>query len=960
MAYGAAIAGARGIFGLVCAVLAGCVAQASVHVDLLSASRTVSPGDVAIHVFSVSNSGATPVEAALRVEIPPDWGHLGVPARLVLAGGGDDAVFVTLIVPRTAAAGAYAVRLLVAWAQGEARATGEVRVLSVAGVALTPPAAGTARPGESATYRIGVANRGNVLDRVAVEAVSSHGWTVRISPREMTLRPGESGTTELVLTIPAQAEPGRDLLSVAVRSVEGAEARAAWYTTVLPPGPEAIVGTVLSSLDLTLGGRLGYDLVTGRRLSLLTLIGDGEVLGGALDLRLELTGPWGPVPYAASRLSLRYVADHAWAEVGEVGLEQSSLLLSLGGQGMAGGVASDQLAVALLTGWQGDEGRFALRGVWSGASGSLGMAMHEVRGAEHVHAGALWVAGLLLEGLTVRGEGAAAVSLPYVDAGFLIGIEAHGGTHMAFQADAYGVGPRVPSPRADRAGISLGGQLTAEPWGLRFSTRWERDNVVGVARVPTVVRSDLAVALDWASPSWPVALFGNLSLRRSQGFGPGFSLNRGTRVFELAAVVGDSPFTLRLTGRWWREEDTIAATEANTEEYSQRLQLSLGKTQATLSLTQAITRSGSAIASAAAQVSLAVRAPMGITADLRHSRVVSGVGIEVPLNLSPALSAAIRVDALWDASGNATSLNASARFEYAFALDVPFLPARGWLEGMVFVDDDEDRTRDFGGEGIDGAVLAAGGRRVSSGSGGRFLFPPLVPGRYDVTLESLPPGLRARVEFPVAVEVPLAGRTMIHIPCERLGEISGSVFDDVDRSGAREAGETGLARARVVLERDGAIVEEAFTNPLGRFSFTDLPGGAYGVRLDQSSLPERYELTTPGGADVSLMPGVVGEVLFGSWQRPRPVVVVHRPPVAEFEWSPRSPRAGEPVDFDAGASDGTIVAYEWDITGDGSFDVQGVRVVWTFNKPGLYLVTLVVTDDVGLSAEADLLVRIAP
>lgn len=950
---------ARGLVGAL-VLGAGCVAQASVHVHVLSVARTVSPGDVAIHVFSVSNTGPSTIEAALSVEVPMDWGQLGVPANLVIAAGGEDTVFVTVIVPRTTAAGVHTVSLRASWAHGEARATGEVRVRSVAGIALSSPLTGAVQPGDAVTYALTITNRGNVLDRVFVDADSAHGWPVRITPREMTLRPGESGGVELVLSIPVQAEPGRDLLSVAVQSAEGAEARTSWYTTILPPGPEAIVGTVLSALDLVLGGKLGYDPIAGRRLSLLSLSGDGEILGGELDLRLQLTGPWGPTPYAVSRLSLRYVADRAWAEVGEVELDLSSLLLALGGQGMSGGMASEQIEAAFLTGWQGDEGRFGLRGAWSGSWGNLGLAMQETRGVEHVHAGALWVTGVLLEGLTVRGESGVAFSMPYADAGFLIGIEARGGTGLVFQADAYGVGPWLPSARADRTGISLGGQLAAAPWGFRFTTRWERDNVLAVALVPTVVRSDLSVALDWTSPVWPVALFGSLSLRRSQGFGPGFSLNRGTRMLEAATVVGDSPFVIRLTGRWRWEEDAVVLTEESTEEYGQRFHLSLGELRATLSLTQAVARSGGGTVFSAAQVSLALRAPTGIAVDLRHSRQDSSIGVEIPFSLSPSFSATIRVDVQWDSLGNATSLNATAGFEYAFVLALPFLPAKGWVEGTVFVDEDGNGRLDPGEPGIGGAVFIADGKQVSSGSDGRFLFPPLSPGKHDVTLGSLPPGFRARVEFPLTVEVVLAERTAVYIPCERLGEILGSVFDDPDRSGAREAGEAGLARVRVILERDEATVEEVFTNPLGLFSFTDLTGGEYRVRVDVDSLSERYELTTPAVASVSLPPGTTGEVFFGAWQRPRPVVVVYQPPVADFEWLPRSPRTGEPVEFDARVSMGRIVAYDWDITGDGAFDAQGNRVMWTFAEPGFYLVTLIVTDDAGLTGEAVLLVPVVP
>ncbi|HEU68856.1 MAG TPA: hypothetical protein ENN53_06565, partial [Candidatus Acetothermia bacterium] len=292
----------RLLLGAVLVLAGGIVGPAQAVVEVLSPPRAVSPGDVALHVFQAANRGPDPVEARLRVDVPSGWTHLGVPEELFLAPGGEETVFLTVIVPRVASAGLYRVRLVVSGAWGESDASAEVQVQPVAAVDLVPPEPGQGQPGESVSYALGVVNQGNLLDRFFVEASSARGWDVRTSPRELALGPGERGTVQLVLSIPTGVEPGRELLTVAVRSGEGAEARTAWYTTVLPPGPEAIVGTVLSELELRLGGRLEHDPVADRRASALTLTGGGEVLGGELDLVVRLTGPWGPSPYRLDRL----------------------------------------------------------------------------------------------------------------------------------------------------------------------------------------------------------------------------------------------------------------------------------------------------------------------------------------------------------------------------------------------------------------------------------------------------------------------------------------------------------------------------------------------------------------------------------------------------------------------------------------------------------------------------------
>ncbi|WP_135820537.1 PKD domain-containing protein [Halostella litorea] len=73
-------------------------------------------------------------------------------------------------------------------------------------------------------------------------------------------------------------------------------------------------------------------------------------------------------------------------------------------------------------------------------------------------------------------------------------------------------------------------------------------------------------------------------------------------------------------------------------------------------------------------------------------------------------------------------------------------------------------------------------------------------------------------------------------------------------------------------------------------------------------------------------------------------------PSAAFTFSPSEPVTDETVQFDAGGSedpDGSIASYEWDFTGDGSFDVTGRTVDHRFTDDVDYDVTLRVTDDAG-------------
>ncbi|MEM3342001.1 MAG: PKD domain-containing protein, partial [Thermoplasmata archaeon] len=74
-------------------------------------------------------------------------------------------------------------------------------------------------------------------------------------------------------------------------------------------------------------------------------------------------------------------------------------------------------------------------------------------------------------------------------------------------------------------------------------------------------------------------------------------------------------------------------------------------------------------------------------------------------------------------------------------------------------------------------------------------------------------------------------------------------------------------------------------------------------------------------------------------------------PVADFTFSPGSPKSGEQITFDATSSndpDGSIVNYSWSF-GD-STSGTGVTATHTYNKYGQYPVTLTVTDNKGATA----------
>jgi len=83
-------------------------------------------------------------------------------------------------------------------------------------------------------------------------------------------------------------------------------------------------------------------------------------------------------------------------------------------------------------------------------------------------------------------------------------------------------------------------------------------------------------------------------------------------------------------------------------------------------------------------------------------------------------------------------------------------------------------------------------------------------------------------------------------------------------------------------------------------------------------------------------------------------------PVPVISYKPPQPKVGETVTFDGSEStdDGSIKTYAWEF-GDGAPLVEGIEVTHAYTSPGLYTVTLWVTDDIGNveSTTAELQIR---
>jgi protocatechuate 3,4-dioxygenase beta subunit len=166
--------------------------------------------------------------------------------------------------------------------------------------------------------------------------------------------------------------------------------------------------------------------------------------------------------------------------------------------------------------------------------------------------------------------------------------------------------------------------------------------------------------------------------------------------------------------------------------------------------------------------------------------------------------------------------------------------------GTVFEDRNGNGSKDAAEVGLAGRTVyldalvngkwQQGVRRATTGAGGAYSFGGLKPGTYAVR-EVLPSGWVATGSGNGTLAVTLGSGQAL--PGQALGafkviSITGTVFDDRNHNGVRNAGEAGLAGWVVYLDvyRNGTVVQtlRAATNGNGAYAFGGLGPGTYVVR----------------------------------------------------------------------------------------------------------------------------------
>jgi len=939
----------------------------TVEIDVRPGEQEAAPGQFVTPVFALRTTEADAVAVSIVIDAPAGWQILDVEDLVAIPPDDEAAVFVTVIVPAGAAAGAYELTLTaVSEVDPDDRTSGFARILvsPINRIELLEPVGTSVAPGGAVEYELTLTNRGNAQDTVIIDAFSSRGLPLALSGDTFDLAPQERATIVARLEVPVSTDPGQDVLTVTATSIlyEGVEDQAVVFTTILPPTPDVVGGTLIEILPARLRLSIGQDVLDGTFDSRMTFSTSGRVLDGFFSSFLSVDTPLGPDPLQVTSYSLLYRRQPTITTLGNVSKRLTDLV-SLTCEGGSFEIDDEVLDVTLVAGLYDDEARFGGYFAMGPEVANVGFSFFDARNPTERRAiGGATAEAEPLEDWRIFAEAALGTDAGRTSRAFLFGTEIDTAGYF-LNGEVFSIGTGFPGSESDSAGIRLSQRLRMTDLSISLSLSHEWDNVVRDPLESTQVDDELGFNLSATPIEDGPRLSSTVEFAWSRLDDPTLASDIDL-LLSLGVRETDGVFPYAFSGEIEDRIDLAFGTHTRTLTFTEGAGLSVDSFYLFLQLTQekSIDVLTDNVLAGETDVSILFR-PEGTL----HEASIRLGNTEDEFDLTASIDIRFNdwLDIMFDGSigwdrGDAepTSFGWGISFSADLQIPLPFLLTKGRIEGRLFVDLDGDGAFDDEDRPIGAGILAVDGTEVSTDETGFFRFPPLSIGDYTLTVRNVPAD--ALPAGPLDVRVVSGETTIVSVPLRPILVIEGIVFEDADQDGTQGPGEGGFADIRVLLTDADGDTLIAGSDSFGRFAFANVDPGSYIVSVDPASLPARFTFTTEEAAAIDLAGPSGAQVAFGGYIRPREVVVTFQPPTADFTLTPEEPVAGEPVTFDGSLSfdfDGKIVAYAWDFDGDSAVDATDPIVEWSFETAGEASVSLTVTDETG---NEDTLVQAIP
>jgi len=950
------------VIAALCCVVGGVFvstpALADIEIASASASKTAAPGAFITHVFSVRNTGSTADTIALTIDAPDSWNLLGAPSTLDVGAGTEETVFLTLTVPAGALAGTYTLSVTATSTTDPldvASASAQTTVSPVNEVEIVAAIAGSVAPGDTYTYSVAVVNRGNAHDSIRVVAQSSHGYPIELSHTMIGLAPQERVTLSITLSVPSDASSGRDLLTVEVASTlyTGVADEITIFTTILPPSPDTVGGLLIEEVPTRIRLSIDKDVLTGAFSSYVSLSVYGDVGDGIFAASFSGDNPLGSAPFSVASYTLQIEQDPVTFRIGNLSCRLTDLLL-VSCEGGELTIQQTGFSTAFVGGFGDGEARAAAQLTAGFAAIRLGAAYLGMRTetGEATNAVTVLAESEPFTGWIFRSEGGFATTSSSLESAFSFVTEYDGDAYF-LRGHAFSASAGFPSSFSDQTGLRITQRLTTNALSLSLSLAHERSNWIDNPIVDTLITDAFGLSFSASPIEGGPELLSILDFEWNRHADP-TSLDEIDFLLTCMISQTDGLVPFSLSGTVEDRIDRAASTHLRTVSFTEAIGLSIDTLTLSLDVTQekVLDVATGTVLSAGTDVSFTFQ-PAGTiheaTIEFDNQYDTFDLSASLVIQLSTAFSIIFDGSVGWSRTDpDDVAFGWGITFDATFDLPLPFLLSKGRVTGRLFIDTNASGTYDEGDRPADAAILTAGGIEVSTGDDGWFRFPPMYPGSVTLTARQLPSDAAAM--YPVDVVVSEGVVLAVDLPLQPVLTVKGVVFLDENQDGVLQSGETGFPGITVLLETSAGTMKTATTDTTGAFAFFDVTPGPTTLSLDEATLPDRFEYTTPQRVDVLAQMDGTPQTLFGGSIRERAIVITFQPPTADAVYAPTRPTTGEAVTFDATGSfdfDGSIAAYAWDFNGDGADDATDAVATWSFDQPGDNLVELTVTDDAG-------------
>lgn len=905
-------------------------------------SRSIDPGEFCTLVCRVRNNRSVDAEYLVEVTVPPGWKTTGAASQLRLEPGSERPVFITFCAPDTEPAGEYPVTFAVVDVlTGEVivEATTSVTVNAVYGVRIDAEVfvicLDSSAPGQG---RLGIGNLGNTVDTYTVEVRHGSEWTVTGLPDSVTLEVAESVSIEFEVAASDIGSAGEGLLVVMVSSDHLSRAAACSYK-LRPvhivgdhswreygwqiPAEASLYAVARQSTDsVRVSGRVSASGRYYDRFALAIGLASSDLRNGITSYYLKYEdemkalglghvgqrlGPLGSMSGVGLswlfRLGDGALSGFVGRREGEaragVGvsydLSSSSWVAGAAGYYDKGGVTSRRLGFEVGT-TLGDRLALSARVVHSSSGDTTG-GLSATASARASYPSSFLRGQLTLTEASYVGESSDRAEVR-VDAEGSLSDSLYAGISLSAARNNIAQEETLPSiaylgatvrGRATLLGMivsaSVGASqqvdlssdhVTADTARASIGTSCSIDKVSLWLQAENEVRRDLVAGqiahmqsysahLRYSTPTWSSWVFGHLA-SSPDAVSEGEPLSRAG--IGLMYSPPTSPVSLWTT---WREEVPIADSTVQAP----RSEIGIGGMYRTSRWKWYL--SGTQFRTSPEAETCSTSLTLGVSYLLAQD-------LEIGLDVTKSWPASGREDLVY-------GLSLTKRF----ALPIPGIQAYALIEGVAYLDLDSDGVWDEDDLTVPGVVMKLDAVRARTNDEGRFAFPPLEPGSYTLTVESVPEGLECTTPMPREVHVSSDETVRIEVRFAEVSSISGMVQHSAD--GTIDATNTGVARVVVV-----AIGQEesyrTVTNSEGRY-YLKVPPGEYSVTLDVGSLPARYALSTASHIKVTLSKGEREQVDFGIAPRAREIVFTSgvsaeaKPPVISVSSVQESAQPGE-------------------------------------------------------------------